>query len=376
MIGVQLYATWQKTRSANCDMIVERVSKIFNSWSSGKFMPLNLRLWSINCPALSKVWFKSASVDLRVKDITAITVSVKSWLYKDLLEKPVEIVMYRPASVRGLNVTNVKLKALATMIRTFLETAAIPGYIRSLLHSCMYRFHILGDDSLPYPGDHPCYPPSFFDTIKKVRQKNSTCILSMSIGDWYSSLLEDELTEEEANAQHRYIPCRAEIRSPTTNWDEVWRLCRLRGLDNVVISFNLRLLHGLLVTRKGLFKMKKASNTLCNLCDAMLDHSLIFCIFNNDVGMKALQIADETCPGGLTSDKLLRLESHNCSEDVERALVIFSSVILKTVWDKRTIKSRPTLYETRSELEAKCQILRKTSFNNSTIYLTTMINSL
>ena len=60
---------------------------------------------------LSKVFFRTHSVYLRIMEVTKITSTVKSWLYADQLLKPEEIVMYRPALYVGLGVLNVKFKA-------------------------------------------------------------------------------------------------------------------------------------------------------------------------------------------------------------------------------------------------------------------------
>ena len=116
MVGVQLQATWTQTRKANCDIIQKRVSDTIKSWKSGKFMSLILRPWSLNSYAMSKIWFRCGSVDLRVVDITALNSSIKSWLYADLLEKPAEYIMCRPSSYGGLGVTSIKYKAQAILI--------------------------------------------------------------------------------------------------------------------------------------------------------------------------------------------------------------------------------------------------------------------
>ena len=92
MVGVELKATWGKTRKTNGDMIQSRVSNTINAWKSGKFMDITSRPWSLNSFVLSKVWFKCHTVDLRVVDTNSITSKVKSWLFQDLLEKPNELV--------------------------------------------------------------------------------------------------------------------------------------------------------------------------------------------------------------------------------------------------------------------------------------------
>ena len=143
MVGVLLKSTWTQTRKANGDIVQQRVINTISSWKAGKFMPLTMRPCSINCYVTSKVWFRCGSVDLRVADTSAISSSVKSWLYADLLEKPSEAIMCRPINFGGLGVINVKFKAQAMLIRTFMETAANPQFRNNLLHSVLFRYHVL-----------------------------------------------------------------------------------------------------------------------------------------------------------------------------------------------------------------------------------------
>ena len=96
MVGVELKATITQTRKVNGDILQERIKNTIGPWQAGRFMPLTQRPWSINSYALSKVWYKCNSIDLRIMDINSITSKVKSWLYADQLEKPEEIVLYRP----------------------------------------------------------------------------------------------------------------------------------------------------------------------------------------------------------------------------------------------------------------------------------------
>ena len=126
--------------------------------------------------------------------------------------------MCRPASYGGLGVTSVKFKAQAILIKTFLETAAIPKFRHSLLHSNLFRFHVLGDRSIPNPGYLPYYQPSFFNTIKYVHDKTPLNILTMTTRQWVRILTEYGLTMEKTGTGHQYIPCRAELSSPHTDW--------------------------------------------------------------------------------------------------------------------------------------------------------------
>ena len=128
MVGVQLMASYQKTRKSNCDDLQIKVQHIVGSWRGGKFMPLTNRPHSLNMFCLSNVWFKCSSINIRVCDHKKITSNIKSWLFADQLEKPEEHVLARSRKEGGLGLVNVECKALSLLIRSFLETALIPKF--------------------------------------------------------------------------------------------------------------------------------------------------------------------------------------------------------------------------------------------------------
>ena len=378
MVGVQLKATWTQTKKVNGDIVQQRVTSTINSWRAGKFMPLTMRPWSINSFVLSKVWFRCGSVDLRVADISAITSSVKSWLYADLLEKPSEAVMCRPVSYGGLGVTSVRFKALAVLIRNFMETAANPKFRRSLLHSVLYRYHVLDDTSVPDPGYLPYYNQSFFETIKYVHLETPLNVTSMTTSEWTRILTEDCLTMDRA-MDRKYIPCKAELCNPGNDWDLSWRLCRLGGLGSDLASFNFKLLHGLLVTKERLHHLTPATSTTCSHCKdkvtESLQHALLYCPYNNDVGQRLLTAVEHQVPD-ITPESLLRLELKNIPEDSELSTIFFISSILMEIWEKRFSKSRIRLYDIRATLEAKCLLLRETRFGGHTKALSDLLNQI
>ena len=79
-----------------------------------------------------------------MQDISGINTHVKSWLYQDCFEKPNELVLYRQAEDGGLGLFNVQFRALALLIRAFMETAAHPQFRHSLGHQLLYHYHVLG----------------------------------------------------------------------------------------------------------------------------------------------------------------------------------------------------------------------------------------
>ena len=137
MVGVDMKATWTQSRKSNFVAIHSRVSTSIHSWTSGKFMDLVSRPWSLNSYVLSKVCFKCHSVDMRAMDINGITSRVKTWLFQDQFEKPEEFTLHRPISMGGFGLHNVKIKAQSSLIRTFMESAAHPNLQHHLMHSIL-----------------------------------------------------------------------------------------------------------------------------------------------------------------------------------------------------------------------------------------------
>ena len=138
MVGVQLKATFTQTRKMNGDALQDKVSKVVGPWKGGKFMSLTMRPFSLNTYCCSKLWFRCGSLELRVGDIKKITSVMKSWLFADQLEHPEEIVLHRPRESGGLGLYNVKYRAMAELIRSFLETAVHPSFITNQYHHALY----------------------------------------------------------------------------------------------------------------------------------------------------------------------------------------------------------------------------------------------
>ena len=198
MVGVTLMATWTQTRQVNEDVLQLRMKSTVKPWKAGKFLPLTQRSWSLNCYALSKVWFRSRCVDLRVCDTNAITSSCKSWLFQDMFEKPAEMILHRPLHYGGLGLHSPKYKALAGFISTFLQTAANPSFRQNLLYNQLYRKCVLDEDDVPgVPSQLPPYlTKDFFNLIKEMKRKHQFDIITMAERDWTKLLTEEFITME------------------------------------------------------------------------------------------------------------------------------------------------------------------------------------
>ena len=169
MVGVQLCSSWASSRRKKGDILREKVSTMMGMWRTGKFMPLSQRPYSVNTYALSKIWFRSSSVNLREGDFAAINASVKKWLYSDLIFKPELLLLHRSVKHGGLGLVSVKLKSQAHFIRNFVDLAANPLFLHSQYLSRIYRAKVL-DEAIDCPTLPPYFQTSFFDTIKEALQ--------------------------------------------------------------------------------------------------------------------------------------------------------------------------------------------------------------
>ena len=369
-VGVELRSCYTQTRKKNGELLQSKVRNTIGPWQAGRFMHLCMRPFSINTYALSKVWYKCGSINLRLQDVNAINSLVKGWLYRDCLEKPSEIVLYRKTSCGGLGLLNVKIRSLALLIKTFMETAANPLFRHNLYHEALYRYHILGETTLTNPGYPPYYDKSFFDIIKQVREKSSLNVAVLSIRQWYHALLEDQLLMLNDDPPTP-APCKAETLYPSNNWDQAWANARMKGLDSCQTSFLFKLMHNILPTRSRLHRMRIEGNltNCCGLCDLIeeeedLIHAFFVCSNNSIAGLALLGYIQKIA-GNVSDRDCLSLNFGTDLGDVERlAAVLILATGLSFIWEQRVQKKTVLLFTVRAELEAKVELLRKTRFGN------------
>ena len=357
MLGVELRATHTQTRKVNGDILQDKIKNTIGPWQSGRFMPITQRPWSVNSYAISKVWFKCNCLDIRVLDSTIITSKVKAWLLADQLEKPEEMILYRPTTHGGLGLHHVKFKALAMLINSFLESAVKPKFLHSLYHTSLYRYHVLKHHDLPDPGLPPYYSPEFFSTIRAVHENSPLNVATMNSSQWYKLMLEDNITMEQhpVTAVCQYKPSRAELATPETDWQRTWHLARLKGLGPEMTSFLWRLLHRLLPTQNRISRIWKQKSPLCQLCQEQvvedLPHAFFHCSFNAEAGSHLLNYSSTTYPG--TSPSHVLTLNYDVAQNDELPLVWFTGFFLQNIWLARTQKKQPHLLSIRADLEAR-----------------------
>ena len=281
----------------------------------------------------------------------------------------------------GLGLYNIKFRAMAELIRSFLETSINKTFINNQYHLALYLWNIENLRNLPEPETNPFLSVEMFNNIKQVKEEGLLNISKLSSGGWYKALLENNITMATSDKGIRTLkPCKAELVHPEIDWEATWKLAVLPGLSSEDQTFLWRMLHNLLPTQERLNRMKlpNAPTPNCNQCDStasdQLHHALVTCPQNKDVADWLLLHLQRHVPA-LNPKQLVLLDFGHLKEELELPFVWLVSQVLGSIWKSRKEKRKPQLHQTRAKLEAGIAIMRKTRLHNfSTILDSIIIN--
>ena len=283
-----------------------------------------------------------------------------------MLEKPSELVLFRGRKDRGLGLVNVKIKALALLIKAFIETSICPKFRHSLYHEILFRYYVLDETSITNPGLPPYYDQGFFDLIKSVHFECPLNIAFLSTKQWYRLLLERVVLNSPAtdNEPERLLPVRCESLQPDSNWSYAWHLTKTPGLPSNTSSFLFKLLHLLLPTQDRVHRIGVEGNSnrgqclSCKTDSDSIQHSFFSCSKTSEAGLAALGWARAVVPE-LTQEQAVRLDVGVTVLGREEELVLTTilGISLQFIWEARIKKKRVETYEVRSELEAAVSLL-------------------
>ena len=355
-LGVTLMATYSSTRKANGDILKERVRNTVGPWKGGRFMPMNLRAHSVNCFAYSKLYYRCNVIDPRAEDVKYFTSQAKSFIYADMLEKPQEEALYRGVGEGGLGLYNIKQRALAALIFTFLQTAVNPKFRRNYFHETLFRHCVLGE-SLPIPSIPPYFLGEFFPTLRSLRQSEGDLGL-ITFRKVYEFLMKSVLRTNDADGNAPLTPLRCEQANPAADWARTWRRVRLQGLGPDLSSFLIKLAWGLLPCKARLARIIPNNNPGCSFCEApeTLEHALLTCPGNRGAPGQLVAMVRSYSPG-LSDSQVLNLD-FEVDDTMELSIVWLVGSFFLCLWEQRQ-ETRVCPHKIRAELEAKCRLLRE-----------------
>ena len=245
---------------------------------------------------------------------------------------------------------------MASLISTFLQTAASNRYQQSLYHNTLFRFYCSDEQSLPKPDIPPYYNQEFFNIIKKVKEKTPLNPIYLTVKEWYNYLLEEEVTMEvvDEEGRQRAKLCRVEQLCPTN-------LARVRGLSMETRSFCFKLIHQLLPVNERLHHLLPNNSPICPLCPGEeLEnplHRFFGCVGSREAAMFLLELI-RPYDSSISEDKCLML---NIKTDAlyELPTMLVLGTGLSLIWRNRVLKKRTTVHQTRAEVECLVYLIRK-----------------
>ena len=377
MLGVTLKATYSATRKVNGDELQDRMKSVIGPWKAGKFMPLIMRPYSLNCFAFCKLWHRCSTMDLRMGDITAITKLAKSWLYADMLEKPCELVLYRHPSVGGLGLYHIQARALANLINNFLETACNPRFKRNYFHEALLKQNVLEEEPTNILDIPPYFKGDFFPAIRRIHQSPLN-IANIRVKEIYRFLIE-EITMDTTTQPPTLLPLRVESAFPTNQWDRTWSMARQHKLGPTLTSFLFMMLHKILPTAERLARILPNQSPHCSQCQDRgqfvdtLQHALFDCVSSNVASTTLLLGLQKSIPD-ITPGTIITL-SFDHQEDRSFSIVWTIAHFLSSVWQLRAQKKEIHLFKIRSDMEASCRLLRESRLQETSELLNQIFTS-
>ena len=181
--------------------------------------------------------------------------------------------MYRKTELGGLGIYNVKLRAKATLIHTFLAQAVSPRYLSNIYLNSLYRWHVLDERESPNPGRPPYFSADFFAVIKDVHHNTPLNVVWITLKQWYQLLMErgETHTSDKPESPPVLLQSKLELSRPEVDYSHSYRMTRLFGLTPAQKSFLFKMTQNLLPTRERLNRIGKLQSPSCSFCNSQID---------------------------------------------------------------------------------------------------------
>ena len=169
--------------------------------------------------------------------------------------------------------------------------------------------------------------------------------------------------ESDGGGERKLLPLKCELATPATDWQQTWRLARLKGLGPDLTTFLLKMVWGILPHRARVSKFLPNTSPDCQLCTYMgasvpetLEHALFSCEGNRETPGLLIVLLQGYDPE-ITPTKLLTLDIA-LDSPMELPLLWIIASLLSSIWDQRQ-EGRVCPAKTRAQLEARCRLLRE-----------------
>ena len=265
---------------------------------------------------------------------------------------------------------NVKFRAIAMLIHTFLAQAISPLFTTNVYLNSLYRWHVLENREIPDPGRPPYYSEAFFSIIKDVHKNTPLNVTWITLKQWYQILLEKGVTHtcDDQDSPPVLIKSNLEESRLDDDFSLSYRMTRLFGLSPDQKSFLFKLVQNLLPTRERLHRCKKSQSSSCLFCNEEVDlaEHLLSCPQGTEVTSPLLSCLSSQVDN-LTNKDVIQMKI-STSESWEHPASWLVSTCLMYVWEERLAGRRAKLNLCRAELIARVNLLKSTRWKNFSLH--------
>ena len=265
---------------------------------------------------------------------------------------------------------NVKVRASAMLIHTFLAQAVSPRFPTNQYYHSLYRWYVLDQHDIPEPARPPYYSLAFFSLIKHVHNNTPLNVAWVSVKEWYQLIMEQGITHssEDEDSPPVLLESRFEENNQNADTTTSYRLSRLFGLEPELKSFLFKMIQSLLPTKERLHRIGKVLSSSCIFCPGQEDtlEHLVSCQYSSEVTTPLL-VCLQSQDNSITPGKIITLNIKT-SEAMELPLTWLISTCLNFVWEERVLGRMAKLEKCRAKIIARVALLKCTKWKHNTLH--------
>merc|ERR1711963_979979 len=103
--------------------------------------------------------------------------SIKKWISQGLVQRPNEVLLFRPPEQGGLGLINVYARATANLVKNFVEMGLRESKSASLYMNAIFRAFVCGEEGLSVKKPS-VLPPEVFTIVKEAMQDSNILLIT------------------------------------------------------------------------------------------------------------------------------------------------------------------------------------------------------
>ena len=163
ILGAKFFESWTKTRNYIGEKLVEIVKNKANRWKGGRFYELLQKPHIVNTWMFSNLWYNASVIDMKCGDMDKIQQFGNNYVFKGsgTPRRPEKVVNYMDKKDGGLQITHIRAKCNALLVKYLLLESETNCYINAVI-----RRYFMNEVIIPKPVQPPYMTKSIIANIR------------------------------------------------------------------------------------------------------------------------------------------------------------------------------------------------------------------